>query len=177
MFKTIAIVVGLIILFLLGYVVFSNLNKDDINPSGIDNNQNDSNKPASINFKGDKGEILTLEDNQVELDAGILDDNKAHYYNVEVSSGKTIYFFAIKDKTGTYRAAANACQVCYDTYLGFSQDGDYMVCNTCGNKYPLEKIATEKGGCNPGPINPDLKVENGKIIITEAELNEVLNLF
>ncbi|NIQ15684.1 MAG: DUF2318 domain-containing protein, partial [Candidatus Dadabacteria bacterium] len=101
----------------------------------------------------------------------------AHYYNTELSSGKIIYFFVVKDKDGIYRAAANACQVCFDARMGFDQEGDFMVCNTCGNKYPLEKIATEKGGCNPGPINPDLEVKDGQIIIEESDLEEVAEFF
>ncbi len=128
-------------------------------------------------FIGENGENVSLINRQISLTANILDDNLAHYYNTELPSGKTVYFFVVKDKNGIYRAAANACQVCFDSRMGFRQQGDFMVCNTCGNKYPLEKIATEKGGCNPGPINPDLKVKDGKITIKQAELEEIAELF
>ncbi|MDF1498314.1 MAG: Fe-S-containing protein [Patescibacteria group bacterium] len=53
----------------------------------------------------------------------------------------------------------------------------YCIYKTCGNIYPMEKIATEKGGCNPGPINPNLKVENGIITIEQSELEEIAGLF
>lgn len=92
-------------------------------------------------------------------------------------NGKTIYFFVIKDRNGIFRAAANACQVCFKTYKGFRQEGDEIVCNNCGNRYPIEKIATEKSGCNPGPINPNLKVRNGQIIINQTDLEKVSDLF
>ncbi|MBL7141923.1 DUF2318 domain-containing protein [Patescibacteria group bacterium] len=130
-----------------------------------------------VEFFGENGENVSLINGQVSLTANTLDDNLAHYYNTKLPSGKTVYFFVVKDKNGVYRAAANACQVCFDSRMGFRQQGDFMVCNTCGNKYPLGKIATEKGGCNPGPINPDLKVKNGKLTIKQAELEEVAELF
>jgi len=134
-------------------------------------------EPPKVEFSGENGENVSLINGQISLTANTFDDNLAHYYNTELPSGKTVYFFVVKDKKGIYRAAANACQVCFDSRMGFRQQGDFMVCNTCGNKYPLEKIATEKGGCNPGPINPDLKVKNGKLTIKQAELEEIAEFF
>jgi len=137
-----------------------------------------------INFAGEKGEKVVLENGEIKLDALIFNDNKTRFYNVKMPAlpaggpdGKTIYFFVVKDKNGIYRAAANACQVCFKTYKGFRQEGDEIVCNNCGNRYPIEKIATEKGGCNPGPISPNLEVKNGKIIIKQADLEQVSELF
>jgi len=132
---------------------------------------------SEIKFGGEKGTKVFFENNEIRLDAAIFNDNKAHFYNTEMSIGKTIYFFVVKDKQGIYRAAANACQVCFKTYKGFRQEGNEIVCNNCGNRYPIEKIATEKGGCNPGPINPNLEVRNGKIIIQQADIEQVSDLF
>ena len=139
------------------------------------NNQN-SQIPES-DFKGDAGTSLNLIGGKAQFNAADLDDGQAKFFNVEMPSGKTVYFFAVKDQNGIYRAAANACQVCYGQRRGFYQEGDEIVCRNCGNRYPLEKIATEKGGCNPGPINPDLKIEEGKINITRAELEGISDLF
>jgi len=133
-----------------------------------------ANKKAD-DFFGDQGESLKLVNGSVTLSE--FNDDIVHYYNAELSNGKIVYFFVVKDKKGTYRVAANACQVCFADRMGFRLQGDFMVCDACGNKYPLEKIATEKGGCNPGPINPNLKVKGGKITISEAELKEVADLF
>ena len=52
-----------------------------------------------------------------------------------------------------------------------------MICNTCGNAYPMEKIATEKGGCNPGPINPNLAIKEDNIIINQSDITQVIDLF
>ncbi len=142
-----------------------------------------------INFTGDKGKEVILANEEIGLDAPT--DNQAQFYNIKMpapptgepalpadaTGGKTIYFFVVKDKNGIYRAAANACAVCFKTYKGFRQEDNEIVCNNCGNRYPIEKIATEKGGCNPGPINPNLEVRNGKIIIKQADIEQVAGLF
>jgi len=145
--------------------------------SQFSENQNQSQFLSEIQFFGEKGEAVNLENGEVKLAASIFDDNQARFYNVKMPSGKTIYFFVLKDKNGVYRAAANACQVCFKTYKGFRQEGDEIVCNNCGNRYPIEKIATEKGGCNPGPINPNLEVKNSQIIIKQTDLEQVSDLF
>lgn len=131
---------------------------------------------ANNSFRGEKGENVVLEDGELRLKASVFDDNQARFYNVEID-GKTIYFFVVKDKKGVYRAAANACQVCFAVKKGFHQEGDFIVCNNCGNRYPLEKIATEKGGCNPLPISPNLEVRNGDLIIKKSDLQAVAEFF
>lgn len=146
-------------------------------PSIIQNSNQNKDQTTSLKFSGEQGEKIELVNGQVKIKAELLNDGLAHYYNVKMPSGKIIYFFVVKDKNGIYRAAANACKICFDARKGFRQEGNYMVCNTCGNKYPMEKIATEKGGCNPGPIDPNLKSENGEIIINQANLEEALELF
>lgn len=134
-------------------------------------------KLPNIKFNGENGQNLSLLSNKVILNASDIDVDGFHYYNTELPNGKVVYYFVVKDKNGVYRAAANACQVCFDARLGFKKEGDFMTCDACGNKYPLAKIATEKGGCNPAPINPNLKNENGKIKITLSELEKIANLF
>ena len=178
----ILIIVG--ILSLTAYFVLSdpgqeNKEKNETLPAKLNTNNTikKDKQPAQAEFDGEKGEAIFFVNGQIILESKAFVDTSARYYNVELPSGKIIYFFVLKDKLGVYRAAANACQVCFGARMGFRQEGDFMVCNTCGNKYPLEKIATEKGGCNPGPINPNLKVENGKIIIKQLELEQVSDLF
>jgi len=129
-----------------------------------------------VKFTGEKGVAVDIADSKIVLDSKTFDDGLAHYYNTQLR-GKTVYFFVVKDKDGIYRAAANACQVCANSKMGFEQDGNFMVCNTCGNKYPLEKIATERGGCNPVPINPNLKIKDGQVIIDQSDLNQIISFF
>ena len=128
-------------------------------------------------YKGTKGEKVVFQNGKVEIDVSGFDDNVARFYNIEVPSGKIVYFFVVKDKNGIYRAAANECQVCYQVKKGFRQEGEEMVCNNCGNRYPIEKIATEKGGCNPAPIDPNLEILSGKATIDVQKLEEVSKFF
>lgn len=128
-------------------------------------------------FTGTTGEVVSIENNEVTIAADEVSDGKAHYFNTQLPDGDTVYFFLVKSPDGNLRAAANGCQVCGNALQGFRQEGDFMVCNTCGNQYPLNKIATEKGGCNPAPINPDLKVADGNVIITQSELEDIKQFF
>lgn len=140
-------------------------------------NQSSSNIFLAKEFNGEKGEEVLFENGQIKLSAAIFSDNQTRFFNVKMSDDKVIYFFVVKDKNGIYRAAANACQVCFSVRKGFHQEDDEIVCDNCGNRYPIEKIATEKGGCNPAPINPNLEINNGKLIIKQAELEQVAEFF
>lgn len=132
---------------------------------------------AADEFKGTKGDFVEINNNQILLPVDQIDDGSAHYFNTILPDGDPVYFFIVKSPDGKIRAAANGCQVCGGALQGFRQEGDFMVCNTCGNQYPLNKIATEKGGCNPAPINPDLKINNGNISISLTELEDIKQFF
>ena len=172
---------SLIILIIVGVIIVSGLAisyfspKDQNTPVKAQANQ--APLLPQIRFIGEKGEKVALENGEIKLAAEVFGDNQARFYNVAMPNGKTIYFFVVKDKQGIYRAAANACQVCYGAGKGYHQEGEEIVCNNCGNRYPIERIATEKGGCNPGPINPNLEVRNGEIIIKQIDLEQVSDLF
>ena len=121
--------------------------------------------------------VVTDPTDVVVVAADSVSDGKAHYYNVELPDGDSVYFFIVKSPDGHLRAAANGCQVCGGALQGFHQEGDFMVCNTCGNSYPLDKIATEKGGCNPAPISPDLEIVDGNVTISLSELQSIKQFF
>lgn len=127
-------------------------------------------------YKGERGETVYLANGLAEIDISDLEKNKVRFFNTDLS-GKKVYFFIVRDGEGVYRAAANECQVCFSARTGFRQEGDEIVCNNCGNRYPLNRIATEKGGCNPAPIDPDIKAENGIIRIEAEKLEEISYLF
>jgi uncharacterized membrane protein len=128
-------------------------------------------------FRGEEGDSIELIENQITLSADAVDDGKAHFYNTTLPDGDSVYFFVVKSSDGKLRAAANGCQVCGKALQGFHQEDDFMVCNTCGNKYPLNKISTEKGGCNPVPISADLEIKNGKVSIALENLEAVRSFF
>ncbi len=149
----------------------------------VDLSKQADNANASVNssstktFKGTKGNFISMSSDGITIKASSASDGKAHYFNTTLSNGNPVYFFVVKSPDGKLRAAANGCQVCGGALQGFRQEGEFMTCNTCGNSYPLNKIATEKGGCNPVPINPDLKIKDGNIVISESDLNNIQKFF
>jgi len=106
--------------------------------------------------------LVQAEDGAVRLPLATFDDEKAHYYTY-VHAGEPIEFFVLKSNDGIVRAAFNACDVCFEAQKGYSQDGDYMVCNNCGQRFPSDQINEVRGGCNPSPL--DRSVEGDTLII------------
>ncbi|MFH1663954.1 MAG: DUF2318 domain-containing protein [archaeon] len=89
------------------------------------------------------------------------------------SNGTTIRFFAVKASDGSIKTAFDACDVCFASKKGYSQNGNEMVCNNCGNKYPIDGLGTENkngGGCWPGFL-PN-KVVGDSIVIKKSDLDK-----
>ena len=48
---------------------------------------------------------------------------------------------AVRAPDGTVRTAFNTCQVCYSSGRGYyTQKGDVLVCNNCGNKFKTSQV-------------------------------------
>lgn len=76
----------------------------------------------------------------------------ATFYPIEVD-GTKMEVIAIKDETGKIRTAFNTCQVCYSSGRGYYvQKGNQLVCQNCGNRFTVNQIEVQSGGCNPSPI-------------------------
>lgn len=95
--------------------------------------------------------LAVAEDGVVRFPLTTFDDYKAHHYTY-MHEGRPIEFFILKSKDGVVRAAFNACDVCFGSKKGYTQDGDYMVCNNCGRRFPADQINVVQGGCNPSPL-------------------------
>lgn len=90
-----------------------------------------------------------------------------------------IEVLALRAPDGTVRTAFNTCQVCYSSGRGYyTQQGDVLVCNNCGNRFKASQVELIKGGCNPVPITKDLKIEDADFItIPKALFEEAKPLF
>ena len=89
------------------------------------------------------------------------------------ASGTTVRFFAIKLNDGSVKTAFDACDVCGYAKKGYRQEGSFMVCNNCGNRYPISGIGTENktpGGCWPGYLPS--KIVDGSVVIEKADLKD-----
>lgn len=102
----------------------------------------------------------------------------ATFYPVEVD-GVKLEVLAVKAPDGSIRTAFNTCQVCYDSGKGYyKQDGNVLVCQNCGNRFTMDKVEMQSGGCNPVPIFADNKtVDNESITISADFLTEAKGIF
>lgn len=97
---------------------------------------------------------------------------QATFYEQEID-GVKVKFFAVRASDGSIKTAFDACDVCFSEKKGYRQEGNYMVCNNCGNKYPISSLGTENlrgGGCWPGYLPSEVQGEN--IIIQRKHLVE-----
>lgn len=103
----------------------------------------------------------------VKIPLRALDSGKALFLQQEVD-GRRLYYFALKSSEGAYRAAFDACDVCFRANRGYRQESDLMVCNQCGQTFPSVKINEAKGGCNPAPLAR--KVEGQYLVIKKTDI-------
>jgi uncharacterized membrane protein len=103
---------------------------------------------------------------------------EASFYPVTVD-GIDMEVIAVKASDGSIRTAFNTCQVCYDSGRGYyKQDGDKLVCQNCGNQFPMDRVEVEAGGCNPWPIFDESKtVTDDAITIPYSFLQESEQIF
>jgi uncharacterized membrane protein len=89
---------------------------------------------------------------------------QARFYPTTVE-GLALEVLAVQAPDGSYRTALNTCQVCYDSGYGYYiQEGEVLVCQNCGNEFPMQAVEIESGGCNPVPILDELKDVSGDTI-------------
>ncbi len=107
-----------------------------------------------------------MQDGAVKIPKGYV-SSAATWYAAEVD-GTWVKFFILKSSDGTVRAAFDACDVCYDNWRGYNQDGDYSVCNNCGLRFPSVDINEEVRGCNP--IYLPYTDDGSDYVITKSDL-------
>lgn len=108
----------------------------------IDNNGTDSENSGAVTISS--GESLVIPTADITTDA--------YFYPIEVD-GTNMEVIAVKDSAGNIRTAFNTCQICYGSGRGYYvQSGNFLVCQNCGNRFSMDQVEIESGGCNPWPI-------------------------
>ncbi len=110
-------------------------------------------------IKATNGEVL--------ISVEKVNDGTAHYY-VYRGEQQEVKFFVVKSADGVIRAAFDACDVCFHSKKGYSQDGEFMTCNNCGRKFHSNRINVVQGGCNPAPLMREVRGDN--LIITVKDI-------
>ncbi|MCX5874997.1 MAG: DUF2318 domain-containing protein [Deltaproteobacteria bacterium] len=125
---------------------------------------------AMAGFWGDKVTTLVPAKGRLEIPVASVNDGKAHHFKVQATDGVMVTFFVLKSSDGVIRTALDACDVCYRAGKGYEQNGDDMVCQNCGMRFPSAKINEVKGGCNPAPL-PRV-IEGDKLVIAMADIDQ-----
>lgn len=101
-----------------------------------------------------ENEFLTVKEN---ADGKIIINTQditstATFVNYEVE-GVNIQFVVVRGTDGKVRIAFNTCQACNPSPLAyFVQKGEYLECQNCGNRFHIDKVGLERGGCNPALV-------------------------
>jgi len=112
--------------------------------------------------------------NDIKIPLAELSD-KARFFDFKTADNSAIRFFAVKSSDGAYRVALDACDTCYHAKKGYHQEGDDMICNNCGLKFPSAKINEVHGGCNP--ISLPRAVEGDHLVIKASDLESRKQFF
>ena len=157
-----------VVLIVGGILLTTNRGADQ--PSSTSGGASNPNPVAAANPSNVKTRYAAVQatDDVIRWPLTTFDDGQAHYYSF-VDSGKAIDFFVLKSSDGVVRAAFDACDVCFGAHKGYSQQGDLMICNNCGQQFPSVKINEVRGGCNPGPL--ERTVEGTDLVIRSADIS------
>ena len=117
------------------------------------------------------GRTTATAEGQIRLALADLGDGQAKFYEHPAADGRTIRFFALRGRDGVYRAALDACEICYHAKKGYYQRGDQMVCRQCGNSYAPALIDESPGGCHPMAL--PRSVEGGHLVVAAADIERV----
>lgn len=94
---------------------------------------------------------------------------KAEFYPYQAGDTK-MELLAVKASDGTIRTAFNTCQVCFGSGRAYYvQEGNELVCQNCGNRFALDQVEIQRGGCNPVPIFEDSKEDTGDSIVISGD--------
>jgi uncharacterized membrane protein len=119
---------------------------------------------TSVSFAGFFGhhkKVTADVNGEIIIPIRSINDGKAHYF-VYKDKGQEVKFFVLKSNDGIIRAAFDACDVCYESKKGYTQDGDFMICNNCGRRFHSSMINRVEGGCNPAPLD---RIERGENLV------------
>ncbi|MDF3003365.1 MAG: uncharacterized protein K0Q48_3484 [Bacillota bacterium] len=135
-------------------------------------------KDGDLALNGNDAKEAVLNENRdLVITTSDITETAAFYTYNELD--KKMEIIAVKASDGTIRTAFNTCQVCYSSGKGYYiQEGEFLVCQNCGNRFGMDEVALTKGGCNPVPITDEYKTEvDGVITIPKEFLEEAQVIF
>jgi high-affinity iron transporter len=109
---------------------------------------------------------LVAQDHVVRIPLTDLTDSSLHFYSADLN-GSVIRFLVIHKQNGDYATALDACQICGPS--GYRQEGQSIICRTCGAAIYIPSIG-ESGGCNP--IGVKSHVEGGAVVVDLSAIGD-----
>jgi uncharacterized membrane protein len=136
------------------------------------NQANDSDQTSASANKSVK-----VENGEVKIPLSDL-SSKAKFYDVELN-GTKLELLAVKASDGSIHTAFNTCQVCYSSGRGYYvQEGDELVCQNCGNRFPISEVGVTRNGCNPVPIlENERSIGKDSITISASFFEKYVTIF
>jgi uncharacterized membrane protein len=118
-------------------------------------------------FQGtDKSQMVKAVNGKVSVPLQVVSDGEAHFYRF-ASGKKEVVFFVVRGSDGIIHTAFDACEVCcYRKNKGYMQQGYYMICLGCRERYAINMIGQVNGiGCKPHLLE---HAETGKYIVIKV---------
>ncbi len=117
------------------------------------------------------GNVIESSSNDIIISLSEISE-QAKWYEYQ-SGTANIKYFVVRASDGSIKTAFDACDVCFRSKKGYRQEGNFMICNNCGNKYPISGLGTENqagGGCWPGYLPS--KIEGNNLVIKVSDLKK-----
>lgn len=134
-----------------------------------------TNVPASSPSATPRQPANASEAGDVLVPISDVSNGKAKFFDYTASNKTSVRFFVIKSSDGVYRAALDACDVCYAAKKGYYQEGDNMICKKCGRQFPSALVNEVTGGCNP--IGVPRTIDGDNLVIKASELESRSSFF
>ena len=123
-------------------------------------------KPACISVDGK---------DQLVISGRLLDKGTARSFCYRDDAGKRLRFVLARGSDGKVRSVMDACSQCYAFHKGFAYSDGYLICRTCGNRYPIDHMMSGKASCVPIAL-PSSEAD-GKVTIRTSDLKKMEWLF
>lgn len=108
------------------------------------------------------------ETTDVRIPLSEFSSGEAKFYDTALANGTSVRFFVVKASDGVYRAALDACPVCFDAHKGYYQDGNDMVCRKCGRHFSVNSVGYGTSGCHPVSLHGT--VDGNDLLIRTSDL-------
>lgn len=105
---------------------------------------------------------------EIRIPLNDVSDGQAKFYEMALNGNRTTRFFVVKTSDGVYRAALDACEVCFTGRKGYHQEGDEMVCNKCGRHFRANTVNNGTTGCHPFSLTRT--VDGQSLVLKTSEL-------